>query len=157
MDRLIGGEVAPLHAQFAEHRALTPRDIAHLKSLLAMLLPARVVEVSAPAAAWGAIAAAGAMVEVGALASGLPMQTAPGGPAILCALWLGGVVAAFAHLVRSQLRFTRAARMGRGGPAVVGVLRPRVVTPADFLSRYTPREQSVVLAHEQTHIARQDS
>jgi len=126
-------------------------------AVLAMLLPARVVVVSAPAVAWGAHAAAGAMIEAGALASGLPMQTAPGGPAILCAFWLGGVAAAFAHLLRSQLRFVRAARVGRGGPAVVGVLRPRVVTPADFLSRYTPREQSVVLAHEQTHIARQDS
>jgi beta-lactamase regulating signal transducer with metallopeptidase domain len=123
---------------------------------LAMLLPARVVVVSASAAGWSA-QAAGAVVDAGAVASGLPMQTAPGGAAILCAFWLGGVAAAFAHLLRSQLRFVRAARMGRGGPAVVGVLRPRVVTPADFASRYTPREQSVVLAHEQTHIARQDS
>lgn len=37
VDRLFGGEVAPLVAHFAEHRALTPRDIAHLKSLIAKL------------------------------------------------------------------------------------------------------------------------
>ena len=37
VDRLFGGEVAPLVAHFAEHRALTPRDIALLKSLIAKL------------------------------------------------------------------------------------------------------------------------
>jgi predicted transcriptional regulator len=37
VDRLFGGEVAPLVAHFAEHRALTPRDIAHLKTLIAKL------------------------------------------------------------------------------------------------------------------------
>jgi BlaI family penicillinase repressor len=37
VDRLFGGEVAPLVAHFAEHRALTPRDIALLKSLIATL------------------------------------------------------------------------------------------------------------------------
>jgi len=37
VDRLFGGEVAPLVAHFAEHRALTPRDIQHLKKLIADL------------------------------------------------------------------------------------------------------------------------
>jgi predicted transcriptional regulator len=37
VDRLFGGEVAPLVAHFAEHRALTAKDIAHLKSLIANL------------------------------------------------------------------------------------------------------------------------
>ena len=37
VDRLFGGEVAPLVAHFAEHRALTPRDLQHLKSLIAKL------------------------------------------------------------------------------------------------------------------------
>src|SRR5947209_19655297 len=31
VDRLFGGEVAPLVANFAEHRALTPKDIELLK------------------------------------------------------------------------------------------------------------------------------
>jgi len=123
---------------------------------LAMLLPARVVTLSAPAAVWG-VQAVGAPLDVGPLASAPVMHGVPGAAAILWAVWLGGVGAAVAHLVRSQLRFARAAATGRGGPAVIGVLRPRIVTPADFLSRYTPREQAVVLAHEQTHIARQDS
>ncbi|HZZ31644.1 MAG TPA: BlaI/MecI/CopY family transcriptional regulator [Phenylobacterium sp.] len=37
VDRLFGGEVAPLVAHFAEHRALTERDIRLLKSLIAKL------------------------------------------------------------------------------------------------------------------------
>jgi predicted transcriptional regulator len=37
VDRLFGGEVAPMVAHFAEHRALTPRDIRLLKALMANL------------------------------------------------------------------------------------------------------------------------
>jgi len=37
VDRLFDGEVAPLVAAFAEHRALTPKDISHLKKLIAEL------------------------------------------------------------------------------------------------------------------------
>jgi len=37
VDRLFGGEVAPLVAHFAEHRALSARDIRLLKSLIAKL------------------------------------------------------------------------------------------------------------------------
>lgn len=37
VDRLFGGEVAPLVAHFAEHRVLTAKDIATLKHLIAQL------------------------------------------------------------------------------------------------------------------------
>lgn len=37
VDRLFDGEVAPLVAHFAEHRALTPKDIQLLKELIAGL------------------------------------------------------------------------------------------------------------------------
>jgi predicted transcriptional regulator len=37
VDRLFGGEVAPLVAHFAEHRALTAKDIEVLKKLIADL------------------------------------------------------------------------------------------------------------------------
>jgi BlaI family penicillinase repressor len=37
VDRLFGGEVAPLVAHFAEHRTLTDRDIQLLKTLIAKL------------------------------------------------------------------------------------------------------------------------
>lgn len=37
VDRLFGGEVAPLVAHFAEHQALSPKDIKLLKQLIADL------------------------------------------------------------------------------------------------------------------------
>lgn len=37
VDRLFGGEVTPLVAHFAEHRALTPKDIRDLKRLIEAL------------------------------------------------------------------------------------------------------------------------
>jgi predicted transcriptional regulator len=37
VDRLFGGEVAPLVAHFAEHRALTAKDVQLLKKLIADL------------------------------------------------------------------------------------------------------------------------
>jgi bla regulator protein blaR1 len=50
----------------------------------------------------------------------------------------------------------RAERPG-GCPALVGVLRPRVILPPDFESRYTWRERLLVLAHERTHLRRGDA
>ncbi|HEY0437500.1 MAG TPA: M56 family metallopeptidase, partial [Phenylobacterium sp.] len=119
----------------------------------AMLLPARVVTVirAVPTPTAAATNAVWQAVEPAA---------APAGPdlaGLLAALWLAGGVASLAWLAWRQVQFARALRQGRAGPAVVGVLRPRIVTPDDFAARYTPREQSVVLAHEQTHIDRQDS
>lgn len=37
LDRLFSGQVAPLVAHFAEHRALSPDDVARLKRLIAEL------------------------------------------------------------------------------------------------------------------------
>jgi len=37
LDRLFGGQVAPLVAHYARHRALSPEQIARLKSLIAEL------------------------------------------------------------------------------------------------------------------------
>lgn len=37
LDRLFAGQVAPLVAHFAEHRALSPDDVARLKRLIAEL------------------------------------------------------------------------------------------------------------------------
>ncbi len=42
------------------------------------------------------------------------------------------------------------------GPAVVGVLPPRIVLPVDFYERFTVPEQAFVLTHESMHILRRD-
>jgi lipopolysaccharide transport protein LptA len=76
---------------------------------------------------------------------------------LLLGLWLAGVAGAALIMALLQRRFATEARKGAAGPAVVGVIAPRVVTPADFERRYSREEQVLVLAHERTHIARQDS
>jgi beta-lactamase regulating signal transducer with metallopeptidase domain len=121
----------------------------------AMLLPARVVKMTESAALPAARHAAPVAPH---LLPALTQAVAPvvDLPTILGLIWLAGAVAALAWLIWRQAQFARAVRAGRAGPAVVGVLRPRIVAPHDFADRYTPREQQVVLAHEQTHIARQD-
>ena len=37
------------------------------------------------------------------------------------------------------------------GPALVGLIRPRIIVPADFETRFTAQEQELVLMHERTH------
>jgi beta-lactamase regulating signal transducer with metallopeptidase domain len=122
---------------------------------LAMLAPARVVPVvghwsSSPAP----MAAAPMSVHATAPAA---VSLADSLPLILAAVWLAGLALAAARLARRQAEFARTVRAGTAGPAVVGVLKPRIVTPDDFAARYSARERELVLAHEATHIARQDS
>jgi len=50
----------------------------------------------------------------------------------------------------------RAAASTNHGPAVLGVLRPIIVTPADFDSRFDAEERHIVLAHERAHMAQGD-
>ncbi len=73
------------------------------------------------------------------------------------ALWIGGAVAAVLAMARLQHRFTRDVAKGDVGPAVVGVIAPRIVTPDDFTERFDAEQQMLVLAHEQTHLRRQDT
>lgn len=42
------------------------------------------------------------------------------------------------------------------GPLLVGMLRPRIVVPADFDERYSAVQQRLVLAHERVHRRRHD-
>jgi hypothetical protein len=43
------------------------------------------------------------------------------------------------------------------GPAVLGVLRPRIALPRDFESAFDAREQRLMLLHEQVHLRRRDN
>ncbi|MDB5474638.1 MAG: hypothetical protein JWP49_149 [Phenylobacterium sp.] len=118
----------------------------------AMLIPGRVMVLTVP------------VTPVVELAASAPAATAHGvlAPAtldprrLLPWAWALGALASAAWLARRQQQFSYALRAGRAGPAAVGVLRPRVVTPHDFATRYSPREQQMILAHERTHIRRQD-
>jgi beta-lactamase regulating signal transducer with metallopeptidase domain len=78
-------------------------------------------------------------------------------PMTLLVAWLFGVAVAALAMAHLQDRFETEAQGGLIGPAVVGVISPRIVTPHDFAQTFNNEEQALVLAHEQAHIARQDS
>lgn len=86
----------------------------------------------------------------------------------LC-VWLFGAISMAWLLHRQQRRFVAGlgtlqmipdglwqASSVHGLPAVIGVLRPRIIVPADFHQRYSVEEQSLVLRHEQIHVRRGD-
>ncbi len=88
-------------------------------------------------------------------------------------LWMFGVFVTAATLLIRQQRFRqslgklRPARLlapstvpilisSEAGfsPLLLGLLAPRIVVPADFLERFLPHEQAMVLAHEASHAER---
>jgi len=114
-----------------------------------------------PAAMLGSVFAASTATD----SDGTPLMTAPSaGPWLdshdhavgVLAVWLFGVVAALGMVAWSQHRFMAAARAGRAGPAVTGIVHARLIAPSDFAQRFTPEERRLVRAHERVHIDRLD-
>ncbi len=126
---------------------------AHLAYRLWQTVPAAAAGALTPAAigspGWApAIASAGE--------SGRVWLAGAGHAAALAALWAVGFAANAVLALWRQSRFAAAARAGRAGPAVSGVLRPRLVLPADFEQRFSPVQRRLIRAHELAHIDRQD-
>jgi len=87
-------------------------------------------------------------------------------------VWLAGAALVLGVLISRQTRFVAslgplvpseaeggvllAARLDFG-PAVIGVLRPRIVAPGDFERRFTGAARRVVLTHERVHLERGDA
>lgn len=129
---------------------------------LALLLPARVAQAPAVLLAMPPVGDAPATVALVAARDLSPLWLG---------LWLAGAAAMAGALWWQQRRFVRG--LGRlqltadtgvlqsqscaGLPALVGVLRPRVVTPADFQVRYDAEQRALMLAHEYVHLRRGDA
>jgi len=79
--------------------------------------------------------------------------------AALFVLYLAGLQRAFVSSLgtlsgsRCVLRAARSA----GCPALLGVLRPKIVLPVDFESRYSRMERLLVFSHERAHLRRGDT
>jgi len=86
-----------------------------------------------------------------------PVLSSPSTAPWLVIGWLVGAAAAGLLLAVRQARFMAEVRAGRAGPAVVGVLAPRIVTPSDFARRFAPDEREVILDHEAQHLAHGDA
>jgi len=86
----------------------------------------------------------------------------------LLAIWLLGACALLVVLIWQQRRFVARLRLHKSGdgswrsdiadvaPAVLGVLRQRLVLPECFETEYSDEEQRLVLAHERMHQQRHD-
>jgi beta-lactamase regulating signal transducer with metallopeptidase domain len=90
----------------------------------------------------------------------------------LAAIWIGVALIWLVVLALRQRRFVASLGelaerndLGRGvftaqakgqGPALIGLLQPRIVTPADFDERYTEEERAIMLAHERAHLRQGD-
>lgn len=82
--------------------------------------------------------------------------------------WTAGALAVGTGFWRAHVAFLRSlgkltlhegvyfSELG-GGPASFGLLRPRIVVPANFAQRYSSCEQGLILAHERVHIRRGDA
>ena len=75
----------------------------------------------------------------------------------LIAVWAAGAAVCASVVAWRYARFLAQERAGVAGPAIVGVVSPRVVTPIDFEDLYTPEECRLVRAHERAHIDRMDA
>ena len=109
------------------------------------------------------------------LAAPLPLAApAPADwPMLVIAIWLGGAAMHFLWQIGLYHRFLTvvlrgstllcrrcgiAVLQGPGvpGPAAIGIVRRRILLPADFAERYSPAERRLVLAHEVAHHVRGD-
>jgi len=87
----------------------------------------------------------------------------------LLILWVVGAIAFAGYFLRQQRHFQSSlgrlverdgiyhSEFEQGGPALVGMWRPKIVVPADFAQRYSPQEQCLILAHERMHLRRGDA
>lgn len=142
---------APLRAAFGAQIAYSFWLLAPI-AVIASFLPARTIHLDAVTAASPQAApvvetsAAAAPATQAAQSMLQSLDLAPW----LIALWIAGVgFSVAAHLV-SQRRFLRNA--DQAGPAVVGIVRPRIVLPRDFEQRFNAEERDLVLAHERAHL-----
>jgi beta-lactamase regulating signal transducer with metallopeptidase domain len=90
------------------------------------------------------------------LAQGVQELLTPSLSVDLIKVWLAGAGLSLAGLVVAQIRLMAKARRGEVGPAVLGLLRPRIYLPSDFEARFTPAERAVIWAHERAHMLRGD-
>jgi TonB family protein len=129
-------------------------------SLLAVLLPA------APAAF--ALPVIDTVVLVPASGGTIDAGFASGASTWIAVAWCVGAAAAAGLLAAMQRRFRIGlgrlvrhheglqAASSAGLPATMGWLRPVVVLPVDFDSRYDAHQRALMLAHERMHIVRGD-
>lgn len=98
----------------------------------------------------------------------MPLQRATEWPWLLL-IWVAGAALCMLVLGLQQWRFLRRTQRAEHrfdnvfisahadiGPALVGLLQPRIVLPSDFERRYDRTQQAMILRHESLHLMRGD-
>jgi len=135
-------------------------------ALIAVLIPARDVVVTTviqPTTASASAAVAPMLTATAVQANDNPVNLA-------LMLWIAGMVLCAFWFARQQQKFIGSlgalnlcyekvflADNNSQGPAVVGVVQPRIVLPLDFERRYSREEQNLILTHEKIHLERGDT
>lgn len=70
--------------------------------------------------------------------------------------WATGALGGLALMAATHIYALVQMRRGKLGPAVVGLIRPRLCLPRDFGDKFTPSEQRLIRAHERVHMERND-
>jgi beta-lactamase regulating signal transducer with metallopeptidase domain len=128
-------------------------------SLAAAALPHPATDALALRVDVGALAPAWAVAPSAPTASGVP----PAWHGLVLTSWAAGALPLLLVLWRRQRRFEALVagadpRLPAGsGPAVLGVLRRRVVLPQDFEAAFDPEERRLMLLHEGVHLRRADN
>jgi beta-lactamase regulating signal transducer with metallopeptidase domain len=71
---------------------------------------------------------------------------------VLLLVWGLGAAAVALLVLSAEMLFRLRARQGLEGPAMVGLAAPRLVTPRDYLQRFTPAERDLIRRHERAHV-----
>jgi beta-lactamase regulating signal transducer with metallopeptidase domain len=112
----------------------------------------------------GSVSALGHALEV----SYAPVGSLPSWQALALGAWATGTVLFVLYLAALQRVFVRSlgklrgsrcvvqAERSAGCPALLGVLRPKIILPLDFKLRYTPQERLLIFSHERAHLRRGD-
>lgn len=143
-------------------------------ALLAVSIPAPVPDVAAVVEQPQATSDSTPSVRVGMATALRPLtnldfEQAAIPPGALVAGWAAGAVAALLWLCWLQRRFlTSLGTLSRRedgifvaasrsvGPVAIGLLRARIILPADFAQRYSAGEAALIVAHERAHVRRGD-
>jgi beta-lactamase regulating signal transducer with metallopeptidase domain len=145
---------------------------ANLGYFLWLLLPTSLIVLLLPAPSASLKTALDLPLSMTSLTRHVVLKAVSSGPdwsSWLLGAWCSGALLFFARLAHQQRRFIASLGVSSGGrdglfratdpdagPVVVGLLRPKIVVPGDFDTRYAPDERELILAHERTHIHRGD-
>jgi beta-lactamase regulating signal transducer with metallopeptidase domain len=99
----------------------------------------------------------------------VPMSSGLDWVTCLICTWGVGALLFCSRLARQQRHFIASlglpfrddggvlrASIRTGSPVVVGIVRPKIIVPSDFATRYASEEQALILAHERMHVRRGD-